>query len=142
MSWLKNIEQSQKFLLANSFELYDLKDIGMGKFASFSNKNLTFRFIYDRGPIHCDLRTVFGDLELIHVANYLSGNNLYDFPRFYWEYPHNKAMEEYLRYFDDLIRKQYDALTQFIKVLDRPKFQEVLKYSQSENLKRHKNRMS
>ena len=131
MNWKRDVTDNAKFLLAKGFEITMIKDEGMGKIAKLSLPYFSVVFIYDKGPVHCDIETKYGGIELIYLANFLNDKKvIYEIPMFYWE--NINSTDRYIKFFDHIFENEFLKIMQFISIAGKNDFEEAIKFQYSE----------
>lgn len=141
-NWTAYVKMASSDLLESGFRIVESKDEGMGKLTVLSRKPIRIRFIYDRGPIHCDILTTFGELDLIHLCNYLNGRGQkYQHPKYNFEEGH-ETRSKYLSLYLNIIKKEEELLFDCIKRLNKKKFKDIQAFSWNRNLEGHSSKMN
>jgi len=131
MTWKKEITQNAKFLLKKGFEITTIKDAGMGKIAKLSTPGFTIVFIYDKGPVHCDVENKYGSVELVYLANFVNNRSqVYDIPMFYWK--DGESNDQYIQFFDRIMENEYEKITTLLSHIEKDVFDELVKYQNQE----------
>lgn len=137
MNFFEAVDVYAKPLLDLGFTITEKKDEGMGKYCKLSSTNYQIVFIYDRGPIHCELKhpDTRHKFDLIHLVNYLNMNLIkYDFPNYYFEL-NKECSDRYISYYVNIILENDKKIIDFINSIDSKKYREFVRYYMEENKK-------
>ena len=139
MNFFDAIDVCTKPLLNLGFSIIEKRDEGMGKYCRFKSTNYSICFIYDRGPIHCelehhDLKTKY-KFDLIYLSNYLNNRiTRYEFPNYYFEL-NKECSDRYICYYVKVVLENEKKISDFINSIDSKKYQQFIKYCTEENKK-------